>query len=606
MNNEIPELSGLLSIDRFVVSRRRALIGMAAAAVTAGFGNAVTAASAAAAPPEPASANGTRFVLDMVQNNPGEAPVVSAFCDPRRLADWGYSGQVVDSLIEGISTFDAVAPGILAEGSKERAWADARTKVIAGQIKAAHAAGVKCYAWMQVLVLPKGVVEKFKSEICDARGHIDIHLARTQELFRAQLREIFERLPDLDGFTIRTGEIYLQDLPYHTATGAGNGGLIQGSTAILHAEQSHTDLVTILRDEVCAKRDKTVIYRTWDFGNNFHVNPAYYQRVADAVEPHANLVFSMKHQAGDFHQLTPFNPTIGIGRHRQLIEVQCQREGYGKGAHPYYVGQGVIDGWEEYAWMMKPGQPKGLRDVANSPQFAGVWTWSRGGGWDGPYITNEFWCELNAFVVAKFAEDPTRTEADIFAEFERKIGLTGDDVARFRELCLLSAKAVLRGQLTTLGAKIDLWWARDDTLSAPDLKDFVAKGLVDKALAEKREAVQMWMKIEELSRQITFADAGTRDFVVTSCAYGRIKYAIIEQGWTILFLGRAGDAAGSYDKPKLAGAIVGYDQLWNEWKKLKASDAACSTLPKDLARGDKPGIGAAVEKYRTVVGMAGK
>ena len=154
------------------------------------------------------------------------------------------------------------------------------------------------------------------------------------------------------------------------------------------------------------------------------------------------------------------------------------------------------------------------------------------------------------------------------------------------------------GQLTTLGAKIDLWWARDDTLSAPDLKDFVAKGLVDKAMAEKHEAVEMWMKIEELSRQIAFADAGTRDFVVTSCTYGRIKYAIIEQAWTILFLGRAGDAAGSYDKPKLAGAIAAYDQLWDEWKKLKASDAACSTLPKDRARGDKPGIGAAVDKYR--------
>ena len=110
-----------------------------------------------------------------------------------------------------------------------------------------------------------------------------------------------------------------------------------------------------------------VFYRTWDFGNNFHVNPAYYLKVTYAIEPHPNLIFSIKHQAGDFLRMTPFNPTIGIGKHRQIIEVQCQREAYGKGAHPFYVGDGVINGWEEYAKIMKPGQPRGLRDVVNTP-----------------------------------------------------------------------------------------------------------------------------------------------------------------------------------------------------------------------------------------------
>jgi hypothetical protein len=433
-----------------------------------------------------------------------------------------------------------------------------------------------------------------------------MHLPMTQRLFRAQLQEIFERLPGLDGLTVRTGEIYLQDLPYHTAAGRDDGQLTRGGSAISHGAQSHTEIITILRDEVCAKCDRAVIYRTWDFGNNFHVNPTYYLKVTNAIEPDANLMFSMKHQAGDFHRLTPFNPTIAIGKHRQIIEVQCQREGYGKGAYPFYVGQGVIDGWEEDAWIMKPGQARGLRDVAGTPQFAGAWTWSRGGGWDGPYIPNEFWCDLNAYVVAKFAETPTRTEAEIFTEYARKIGLNEQDAARFRELSLLSAKAVLRGQLTALGAKIDVWWARDDTLSAPDLSDIVARGLVEKALAEKREAVRMWMRIEELARQIAFADQGTKDFVVTSAIYGRIKFAIIEQGWTILFLGRAGDAEGTYDKPRISAAIAAYDQLWDDWKQLKATQATCSTLSTDLARGNKPGLGAAVDKYRKIVGMGPK
>ena len=44
----------------------------------------------------------------------------------------------------------------------------------------------------------------------------------------------------------------------------------------------------------------------------------------------------------------PFNPCIGIGKHQQVVEVQCQREYEGKGAHPNYIAKGVIDGFEEF------------------------------------------------------------------------------------------------------------------------------------------------------------------------------------------------------------------------------------------------------------------
>lgn len=548
----------------------------------------------------PAGARGG-LVLDMADLDPGDPNPVTAFSDPQHLADWGYSGQVVNSHIEGIATFDSIAPGVIAKGSAERKWADAQTQVLAGQIEKAHRAGVKCYAWMQVLVLPKGVAEKFRNQICDERGRIDLSLPQTQELFRQQLREIFQRLPDLDGLVVRTGEIYLQALPYHTAGFSNHGAKTLGGTAILHGPQSHVDILGILRDEVCVKQNRLVVYRTWDFGNNFHVNPAYYLTVTNAIEPHANLIFSIKHQAGDFHQLTPFNPTIGIGNHRQIIEVQCQREAYGKGAHPYYIGQGVIEGWEEYQWMEKPGQPHGLRDVMSNPLVAGVWTWSRGGGWDGPFIVDEFWCALNAYVIAKYAEDPSRSEADIFREYEQKIGLKGEDLERFRQLNLLSTKAVLRGQLTTLGANIDLWWARDDTLSAPDLKDFIARGLVYKAVDEKRQAVELWGQIEDLARQIDFGDAATKDFVVTSCTYGRIKYSIIADGWTVLLYGKLGDASGNYEREKMGTAIADYDRLWQQWRELKGSDRMCSTLPKQLARGNRPGMGAAVNHYRRLL-----
>jgi hypothetical protein len=542
----------------------------------------------------------SRFVMDMVHDNPGEPLQPTSFRDPRKLADWGYNGQVLMAEADACETFDAIDPAILPKGDKARVWIEQREKSLEQLAEKAHAANIKAYAWMQFIVLPKAIVARYKDELCDAQGRIDLQRPMTEELVRAQLAELFDRCPSLDGIVVRTGEIYLQDSPFHAASANANESKMQSSTAIIHGPQSHIALLKILRDEVCVKRGKMVFYRTWDFGNNFHVNPKYYLKVTDAIEPHPNLVFSIKHQAGDFLRMTPFNPTLGIGKHKQIVEVQCQREAYGKGAHPFYIGDGVINGWEEYTQIMKPGQPHGLRDIVNNTNFAGVWTWSRGGGWEGPYITNELWCALNAYIIAKYAENPKRTESEIFNEFAaQQLGLEGDDIARFRELNLLSAAAVLRGQCSLI-KPVDLWWARDNFIAAPNLSMFATTNLVAAALAEKAEAAAMWRKIELLAQQIHFADPATQDFVETSCAYGRIKYSIFEQAWTILLYGTMGDKSKHYDCNKLSAAIAEYDRLWTEWRALKESHPSCATLYKDVSFQNKPGIGAAVDKYRKI------
>ena len=75
----------------------------------------------------------------------------------------------------------------------------------------------------------------------------------------------------------------------------------------------------------------------------------------------------------------------------------------------------------------------------------------------------------------------------------------------------------------------------DDFMATPNFSMFATTNLVTAALAEKTEAVAMWKKMESLAQQIHFADPQTQDFVETSCAYGRIKYSIFEQAWTIRF-----------------------------------------------------------------------
>ena len=539
------------------------------------------------------------FLLDMTHRNPGEGYPRSQFVDPQFLAQRGYNGQVIGS-IGGIQTFDELAPGLIAEGSAEREWALQRAAELRGRVQAAHAAGIRCFAGTDMILLPKKLIAKFRADICDAQGRIDIGRPKTKEIFRALLRESFARVPELDGIVVRTGEVYLQDFPYHAASGNFTDSKRQGGSAILHGERSHLELLKIFREEVCEQLNKIVIYRTWSFGTgSFHESTNYYLQVTAAIPPHPNLIFSVKHQKGDFHQLTVFNPTLMIGKHRQIIEVQCQREAYGKGAHPYYIGDGVINGWEEYAWLMKPGDARGLRDVVTNPLCAGVWTWSRGGGWEGPVLQNELWCDLNAYVIAEFAKNPMRTEEEIFNDYaQTKLNFSGEDVKKFRELNLLSAKAVLRGQLTTLGAKINVWWARDHFFDEPDLSDFINKGLVEKALAEKAESVALWQRIERIAHEIHAADPNTQEYIEVSAAYGRIKYEIVQQAWTILFAGRIGEKSGQYDREKIHTAIARYDQLWSEWRTLAKKHLCCATIYLDVGFDHRPGLGAAIDRYR--------
>lgn len=565
-------------------------------------------AAAAALPPRSlarlASGQGSqaehaRFVLDMVGQNPGEGPPKTIYSDPKVLTAIGDNGQVILSLVEGVPTFDSLPGNIIPARSPERAWAEQTAREIDTNLEAAHASGLQCFAWMQLVVLPVLLVQAYKNEICDEMGRVDAARPRTQELLALQLDEIMKRFPKLDGLVIRTGEVYLHDFPYHASTSAVRQTKVQGSSAILHADESHTTLLRILRDRVCVKGNRIVFYRTWDFGH-FHTNPTYYLRVTDAIEPHPKLLFSIKHQAGDFHRLTPFNPTLTIGKHRQIVEVECQLEAYGKGAHPYYIGDGVINGWEETAHNLKAGQAHGLRDIVSSPLFAGTWTWSRGGGWEGPYITNEFWCALNIYVVTKFGQEPKRTEPEIFTAYAKSIGLRGKDVGLFREMQLLTAKAVLRGQLTGLGASIDVWWTRDDKLGNPNLESFEQKHLAQAAMLEKDEARRMWDQIAALGQQIRWKDGVTREFVIDSVDYGRYKYAVIRTGWMILFLGREGDHSGHYETGKLKQAIAEYDAAWAGWRKLKSARADCSSIYKDVGFNNSSGLGAAVNKYRAL------
>jgi hypothetical protein len=223
-------------------------------------------------------------------------------------------------------------------------------------------------------------------------------------------------------------------------------------------------------------------------------------------------------------------------------------EAYGKGAHPYYSAYGVINGWPETKYEVKwgmitgkptdPSSPRGVKDILNRGLLCGTYTWSHGGGWQGPYITNEIWTDLNTYVVSHWGLDTKRREEEIFYEFaDKRLSLKGWNADIFRQIAILSIEAVRKGQCNSYTIN-DKWWARDEYFSVAGNEKTVAsileKKLQNKVLAEKAEASALWRQIEALSKQLEVKDSVTLEAIRVSCTYGRIKYELVEKMWVMM------------------------------------------------------------------------
>ena len=275
-----------------------------------------------------------------------------------------------------------------------------------------------------------------------------------------------------------------------------------------------------------------------------------------------------------------------MGRHQQIVEVQCAREYEGKGAYPNYIANGVIEGFEEHRLQMKPAQMKSVREIANTGHLAGVWTWSRGGGWSGPFIKNELWCDLNAWVMAQWANAPEKSEESIFARYaSERLGLSSDDAVRFRKLCLLSADAVVRGKSSTR-SDVSPWWGRDNGINRPKLPGDPVK--IKRILDQKAEAVALWQQMVDLAKCIRFKDPKTAEYVVVSSRYGLDLYRIYQAVFELEALGTGGDPTG------IRKWLAAYDQAWGDYRKLPGESSQCASLYNE--KGASKGIGEGIEK----------
>ena len=133
---------------------------------------------------------------------------------------------------------------------------------------------------------------------------------------------------------------------------------------------------------------------------DLHTNPESYEAVLGGIDD-PRLIVSTKYTMGDFYSHLPLNPTLEVGSHRRIVELQARREFEGFGALPNDL---VAD------------EAQALRQfLAANPHVEGIWNWTQEGGplRAGPmtlYLRTGFWqmYDLNTYGAGPAGVGPGR------------------------------------------------------------------------------------------------------------------------------------------------------------------------------------------------------
>lgn len=524
-----------------------------------------------------------KFILDMVHHNPSEQETETKYMEPKYLKSLGYNGQVLKN-INLTAAYEKSSPGTVAKDRGLQDWIEDVRLDFDMKFKKIRKAGIGVFSHIDLFLFPSAIVEKITEKIF-VNDSISIYREKTREFLEDMFDEVLERYPDLDGFIIRTGETYLFDSPYHTGNnpvpyftnsehnfedGYISVNYNKREKALRREKETFIYLINFLKKIICGKHKKILIFRTWDvFEDRFHADREYYLSITDRIDVHDSLYFSIKHTTLDFFRNVEPNPCIGVGKHQQIIEVQFQREYEGKGAYPNYFTHHLIDGFPETK------QKKGFRDYLNSDLIRGVFCWSRGGGWYGPYINNEFWIDLNLEVFMRWIKNPALSEDKIFYAYLKELGFNQESQKLIRKISCSSSEAVLKGRYCSVG-EINKVWMRDDVIGGlvqlgKSFKEFKKKNQVDAVLREKHESVLIWKKIVSLSKSIDHKNEDLRQFIEASCEYGLRLFKAIEKAWRVLL--RHQDSSSSLDTD-----IAAFFKAWEDYHNLKSEYPQYSTL----------------------------
>ena len=519
-----------------------------------------------------------RVALDMTQNNPGDAFAwqVSKYNDPEYIVSTlNFTGRVWTGESSGTLAIDyaSAVDNVFPDDSPSRAWIESLRTSLKRRLQRAESVGSKVYFFVDLLVFPKALLQKVPEMTKNGDGVTVEWNDITKKYLNVMVNETFEMFPEVDGWIIREGETYVYDTPYHIGNSPSNNTM-----------SLWIDFIRTVRDFVCVQNGRKLFVRSWD---NWPSDKEYYLNMTSLIEPHKLLYFSIKHSAQDFVRPAKWNPMLGVGNHAQIVEVELQREYESKGAIPNYVMDGIIDGFEEM------GKDKiGLSSILNSTQIRGLWTWSRGGGWWGPYLHGrEIFVDLHAHVLSRWwNESGRRSEEEIFFEIIPELfdGCDSTECVRaFRQVAQMSSDMVLHGQWGT--TPYCSTWMRDDRMGGLDqlgclnqLSDNTT--LWEQSEDEKTHAYNTSLEIATLFDEKIRPHLTDHDMIETlwaSCEYAKLLYGIIDTSWPLLR--QAYCMQHNYPLPMKSNvtieqALNRYDAAWSAYRAFGLANKYAASL----------------------------
>ncbi|MEM7682055.1 MAG: hypothetical protein AAF288_08865 [Planctomycetota bacterium] len=427
--------------------------------------------------------------LATLLDNPGEPALDSQYRDPKVLLDLGYNGLV---LYESTAVSGVAAPDDVADPEMQR-WVAARFDRLSERITKAAEAGLKPYLSYDALVLPR--------ERAAALGPNPDLLADDAVCASVDaLTGMLERWPELAGVVLRLGDNDAKRLPYLVAGDVYRTPPGQPHGQLATAERA-ARLIDAFYKRVVDRAGKTLIVRAWNVRpGGFHDAPdlaADIARQLPGPEDDPNLVLSFKFTQTDFWRWQAWNPaSLAVGKRPVIYELQCAREFEGKGGFPNWQAPLWRDGPPECApRQTPPGEPEpfagGLRQASERINYAGVFAWVRGGGWGGPFVTDERWIDANVYAAPRLADDPDIPLQDLAEGWVRdRLAPVRSGVAKAMQRVLFDSVELSR-QLFYVGPwaqqRDEPWnpagdWLRDDLVDAESLRHLL-DGLSEEALA---------------------------------------------------------------------------------------------------------------------------
>jgi hypothetical protein len=410
-----------------------------------------------------------------------------------RYQEYGYTAAVLGDVTQ-LATYDVACPGAVASGSDLRNRIERQRKKFQKDYDRANALGLAVCLMTDEVSLPVPVLARLKPS-----GGIDFDSEEFWNVYRAKYREVLKAYPRVAFVMVRTGENYSHP----------DEGFIGRTVLERNYDDAYfrhmTRLIEETRKVVVDEFGRTLIWRTWDLGNDgFHANPKTYDRVLAGLTNRSGIIFAIKFTQTDFWRYNDFNPMIGRGGVDQIIEFQCAREYEGKGAFPNYVGP-------IHAEAMRKAAAIGVK---------GAWVWDFSGGWGGPFLKSDRWVRLNIEATSRLAQNPGLSPRALAQEWAAKEFGTRAST-NIAEMLMLSSDCVLKFRYIAPYAREHRGWKpslnimRDDIIRGEVLKQLYdgSKKSLPEVFAEKQEAVALAARMRALfesSRDDIVAERGER------------------------------------------------------------------------------------------------